>query len=163
MLHDLTPGKQGFTLLEALVAVAVVALLLVPTLQSIVTSTATSRAAGRQLGARLVLDRLLVGLPLARGIKPGRRSGTDSGFAWTVDATPLANAPRGAEGEAPAFVPYRVRLSVVAAQGSISSLETVRLGPAPPPPPLPDNSASAVSRCSRFSPASRFRRRRSSR
>ena len=53
MRPDRSGSKRGFTLLEALVATAVVAFLLLPMLQSIVTSKSVSKAASRQLSAHL--------------------------------------------------------------------------------------------------------------
>lgn len=133
MRPDGTSGKRGFALLEALVATAVVAILFLPVLQSIVSSMTVSRAASRQLSAHLVLDRLLASLPPASGIEIGKRSGADGGFAWTIDASPLNAAAPVAGDSGPHFVPYRVRISL-AGGGAPISLETVRLGPAPPPP-----------------------------
>ena len=133
MRPDRNRGKRGFTLLEALVATAVVAILLLPMLQSIVSSRTVSRAASRQLSAHLVLDRLLASLPPAAGLAVGRRTGADGGFAWTIDASPLTAAAPVVGDTGPQFVPYRVRISL-AGGGAPISLETVRLGPAPPPP-----------------------------
>jgi prepilin-type N-terminal cleavage/methylation domain-containing protein len=134
MRPDRSGSKRGFTLLEALVATAVVAFLLLPVLQSIVTSKSVSKAASRQLSAHLVLDRLLASVPPASGIAIGKRSGADGGFAWTIDTSPLsAVAPPAGPDTGPAFVPYRVRLSLTGG-GAPIALETIRLGPAPPPP-----------------------------
>ena len=122
-------GKRGFTLLEALVATAVVALLLVPVLQGFVANANTARVADRQLAVRLLMERLLATLPMASGAAIPRSAGSDGDFGWRIDpeamSVPVGDASREH------FTPYRVRLTV-SGEGTTTSIETVRLGPLVP-------------------------------
>jgi len=123
MRPDRIGRRRGFTLLEALVATFVVAILLVPVLRSVVASANAGRVADRQLAARLVLNRLLAALPMAGGKFIPNASGTDGPFTWTVAVTP------GTVAKGASFVPYRVDASVSGDGGAPVSFETVRLGP----------------------------------
>lgn len=124
MRPDAPAGRRGFTLLEALVATAVAALILVPVLNSMASGARVARAADSELRARLVLDRLLAALPVGHGALIPSAAGRDGDFAWTLTVSRAPDAPRTGA----AFVPYQVAISVSGAGATVSA-ETYRLGP----------------------------------
>lgn len=142
--------RDGFTLIETLVALTVVALVSVALQRGFVAARlALARAESLFAGetvARSILETRLD--ELAPG--PGVRRGTTDGLAWTVTSDPLdlpfaSAAPRpaaagvagpaAADGPKPArpkavWVPLRVTIEVAAGDGPKLVVETIHLGKA---------------------------------
>lgn len=118
---------QGFTLIEALVALAIVAAVL-SSISSVIGSTAK---ATRSIGQRLLLtgaaETLFAGLPARNALKPGRQSGELAGHRWRLDVTPLNAA--AAEALDARFVPLTVNLRMQTPGGPAVQITTVRLVP----------------------------------
>lgn len=116
----------GFTLIEALVALAIIAVVL-GTIGSVIATTAKgTRAIDQRLALAGTAETLLADLP-ARALKPGRRSGELAGSRWRVDVAPM-NVP-GGDPASDRFVPLAVNLRLQRADGSAIQVTTVKLVP----------------------------------
>ncbi|MET4231290.1 prepilin-type N-terminal cleavage/methylation domain-containing protein [Bradyrhizobium sp. LA7.1] len=117
----------GFTLIEALVALAIIAVVL-GTIGSVIATTAKGT---RSIDQRLVLsgtaERLLADLPARGLLKPGRQSGELAGSRWRVDVAPMNVA--GGNPATDRFVPMAVNLRLQRADGSAIEVTTVKLVP----------------------------------
>lgn len=117
----------GFTLIEALVALAIIAVVL-GTIGSVIATTAKGT---RSIDQHLVLsgtaERLLADLPARGLLKPGRQSGELAGSRWRVDVAPMNVA--GGNPATDRFVPMAVNLRLQRADGSAIQVTTVKLVP----------------------------------
>jgi general secretion pathway protein I len=121
-------GIAGFTLIEALVALAIVAAVLA----SIGTVIATTVKGTRSIDQRLALigaaETLLAALPARNLLKPGSQSGELAGHRWRIEIAPLNMAVREVPQTSP-FVPLAVILRLQAPSGPAIQVTTVRLVP----------------------------------
>ena len=117
----------GFTLIEALVALAIIAIVL-GTIGSVIATTAKGT---RSIDQRLVLsgtaERLLADLPARGLLKPGRQSGELAGSRWRVDVAPMKMA--SGEAASDRFVPMAINLRLQRADGAAIQITTVKLVP----------------------------------
>jgi type II secretory pathway component PulJ len=123
-------GEAGFTLLEALVALAVIlafAVVLGPHLSQArrIMADADGRVAAQ------VLLRSLLDAPFDRsGVANMSRDGETAGLRWRVASEPVAAAaPRAADRQN--WQAYRVMASVVWGSDQVITAETIRLRRAP--------------------------------
>jgi prepilin-type N-terminal cleavage/methylation domain-containing protein len=125
--HDDGKGQAGFTLLEALVALALVlafAAALGPHLSR--ARRIMDHAEGRV--AAQVLLRSLLDAPFDRsGLANASRKGEASGLRWRIVAEPVVAAAPGAPDQ-PRWLPYRVTASVAWGSDQVITAETIRLG-----------------------------------
>jgi prepilin-type N-terminal cleavage/methylation domain-containing protein len=125
--RDVRKGQAGFTLLEALVALALVlafAAVLGPHLSQ--ARHIMNHAEGRV--AAQVLLRSLLDAPFDRtGLANTSRKGEASELRWRVVAEPLLSAAPGAPDQ-PRWLPYRVTASVAWGSNQVITAETIRLG-----------------------------------
>jgi general secretion pathway protein I len=122
-------GTRGFTLIEALVALAIVAAVL----GSIGTVIATSVKGTRGIDQRIQLsgtaESLLAALPARSLLKPGRQSGELAGHRWRIDVAPM-NVPVATDAaQTGRFVPLAVTMRLQAPGGPAMQVTTVRLVP----------------------------------
>jgi general secretion pathway protein I len=122
-------GAAGFTLIEALVALAIIAAVL----GSIGTVIATTVKGTRKIDQRLALsgtaESLLAALPARTLLKPGRQSGELAGHRWRIDVSPM-NIPVTSEApQTGRFVPLAVTMRLQAPGGPATQITTVRLVP----------------------------------
>jgi general secretion pathway protein I len=122
-------GTRGFTLIEALVALAIVAAVL----GSIGTVIATSVKGTRGIDQRIQLsgtaESLLATLPARTLLKPGRQSGELAGHRWRIDVAPM-NVPVATDApQTGRFVPLAVTMRLQAPGGPAMQVTTVRLVP----------------------------------
>jgi prepilin-type N-terminal cleavage/methylation domain-containing protein len=127
-LHrDADRGQAGFTLLEALVALALVlafAATLGPHLSQ--ARRIMDHAEGRV--AAQVLLRSLLDAPFDRsGLANASRNGETGGLRWQIVAEPVVAAAPGAPDQSN-WLPYRVIASVAWGAGQVITAETIRLG-----------------------------------
>ena len=119
-------GEGGFTLIEALVALAIIATVL----SSIGAVIGTTAKATRTIDQRLALagaaETLFAALPDRSALKRGRQTGEIAGHRWRVDVAPL-NAGEAALPER--FVPLAITMRIQAPGGAAIQVTTVRLVP----------------------------------
>lgn len=88
-------AQAGFTLIEVLVALAVVAWVLAAIGTVVATSVRGARAIQDRLAASSIAESLLAGMSDRASVRPGRSSGESSGYRWAIDVAPIR------QGEAP--------------------------------------------------------------
>jgi general secretion pathway protein I len=119
----------GFTLIEALVALAIIAAVL----GSIGTVIATTVKGTRSIDQRLALagsaETLLAALPARDLLKPGRQTGELAGHRWRIDVTPMNLPAPGVVPPTRRFVPLAVNMRMQAPGGPAIQITTVRLVP----------------------------------
>src|SRR5258707_2839035 len=81
-------GTAGFTLIEALVALAIVAAVLSPIAAVIATSVKGTRSIDQRLALTGAAETLLAELPARNLLKAGRQSGELAGHRWRIDVSP---------------------------------------------------------------------------
>lgn len=114
----------GFTLIEVLVALAIVALVLSPLGALIATSVRSTRSIEERL-ARLETARALVtALPDRKQLGPERLSGEIGGQPWRVEVTPFA--VNGAPQSGP-WISQAVVITVNSGNGGATQVNTIRL------------------------------------
>ena len=122
-------GVAGFTLIEALVALAIVAAVLSSIGAVIATSVKGTRAIEQRLALTGAAEMLLASLPARNLLKPGRQSGELAGHRWLIDVSPLP-VPDGSEASpTQLFVALAVKMRLQAPGGPAMQLTTVRLVP----------------------------------
>jgi general secretion pathway protein I len=124
-------AQAGFTLIEVLVALAVVAV----ALTAIGSLVATSVRGTGWLDRRLVLietTRMIeTGLPDRSQLKVGSLSGELGDHRWRVDVLPFLTGPAAAQQPNP-WVPQTVVIRVQSPSGGVLQIDTVRLRKAAP-------------------------------
>jgi general secretion pathway protein I len=118
---------QGFTLIEALVALAIIAAVLSSVGAVIGTTVKGTKSIGQRLALTGAAETVFAALPARKALKPGRQSGELAGHRWRVDVAPL-NAT-AMEGPQARFVPLAVNMRVQAPGGPAIQVTTVRLVP----------------------------------
>ncbi|MDA9499817.1 PulJ/GspJ family protein [Bradyrhizobium sp. CCBAU 11357] len=117
----------GFTLIEALVALAIIAVVL-GTIGSVIAATAKgTRSIDQQLALAGTAETLLADLPARALLKPGRRSGELAGSRWRIDVAPMRMA--GGDPASDRFVPLAVNLRLERGDGAAIQITTVKLVP----------------------------------
>jgi general secretion pathway protein I len=116
----------GFTLIEVLVALAVIAILLASIGSLIAGSVRGARSLDQHFALVEVARAIETGLPSRDELKVGRLSGEVSGHRWRVDVLPfIAN---NVDPSLPTpWVPQGVVISVQSPDGPILQVTTVRL------------------------------------
>jgi general secretion pathway protein I len=132
MDHELrkvgTSGERGFTLIEALVALAIIAAVLTSIGMVIGTTVRGTRSIDQRLALTGAAETLLVQLPARNLLKPGIQYGELAGHRWRIDVAPLNVAVQEA---APTsrFVALAVSVRMQAPRGPAFQVTTVRLVP----------------------------------
>lgn len=122
-------GTAGFTLIETLVALAIIAIVL-GTIGSVIAVTVKgTRSMDQHLALAGTAETLLADLPARGLLKPGRQRGELAGSHWRVDIAPMNVA--GGNPASDRFVPLAVNLRLQRADGAAIQLTTVRLVPRP--------------------------------
>jgi len=120
-------AAAGFTLIETLVALAIIAIVL-GTIGSVISvTTRGTRSIDQRLALAGTAETLLADLPARGLLKPGRRNGQLAGSRWRVDITPMNVA--GGNPATDRFVPLAVNLRLQGAGGSAIQVTTVKLVP----------------------------------
>jgi general secretion pathway protein I len=121
-------GTRGFTLIEALVALAIIAAVLSSISAVIGTTVKGTRSIDQRLALTGAAETLLAALPARNLLQPGRQSGELAGHRWRIDVAPLNLAPREVP-ETSRFVPLAVNMRLQAPGGPAIQVTTVRLVP----------------------------------
>lgn len=127
-------ASGGFTLIEVVVAIAVLALVLGAIGGAVGTIVKGLRSVDRQLPLLDTAQGLLAALPDRTALRPGVQRGTTGAVEWRIDVAPLnaaaldAGAPQSAK-----WQPFLVTVSVQGRDGPPVRLDTIRLVPRPAP------------------------------
>jgi general secretion pathway protein I len=124
-------GEAGFTIIEVLIALALVAVSLV----AIGSLMATNARGVRSLEQHVALMQtartvMTTGIPPRADLSPGTLSGQTENYRWTVDVSPLGGGWTVPDADVP-WVPELVRVRVKSPTGAVSDIRTVRLMPRP--------------------------------
>jgi general secretion pathway protein I len=122
-------GIAGFTLIEALVALAIVAAVLSSIGAVIATSVKGTRSIDQHLALTGAAETLLAALPARNLLKPGRQTGETAGHRWRIDVAPMNVAVTSDAPPTGRFVPLAVSMRLQAPGGPAIQLTTVRLVP----------------------------------
>ncbi len=127
-LHPPAPRDRGFTLIEALVALAVMAAGLGAIGELGFATVAAARRAETRLFLAATARKAFVALPNRRALVDGALGGEIEGAAWRLQSAPFLFESPGAPGN-PAWAPQAVRLIVAGASGGEIVVDTVLLRP----------------------------------
>jgi general secretion pathway protein I len=122
-------GIAGFTLIEALVALAIVAAVLTSIGAVIATSVKGTRSIDQHLALSGTAETLLAALPARTLLTPGRQSGETAGHRWRIDVSPMDVAVTNDAPLTQRFVPLAVNMRLQAPGGPLMQVTTVRLVP----------------------------------
>jgi general secretion pathway protein I len=114
----------GFTLIEVLVALSVVAVSLTAIGSLIATTVRGIRSLDRRVALVETARAVMAGLPDREQLVPGSLSGELAGHRWRIDVSPLVT---DADPQASAWTPYSVVVQVQPPSGPILQINTVRL------------------------------------
>lgn len=117
-------GAAGFTLIEVLVALAVVAASLGAIAMVAGTSIRGTRALERRVALLETARAVETGIPHRDALAPGRTEGDIAGHRWQMDVQPLILPDLPENGP---WIPLDVRIRVRSPGGEMVTLETVRL------------------------------------
>lgn len=128
MTHQpIDSGEAGFTLIEVLIALALVAVSVV----AIGSLMATNARGVRSLEQHVALMQtartvMTAAIPQRAELRPGALSGQTDDYRWTIDVTPLGGGWTVPDADVP-WVPELVRVRVRSPSGAVSDIRTVRL------------------------------------
>jgi general secretion pathway protein I len=122
-------GIAGFTLIEALVALAIVAAVLGSIGGVIAVTVKGTRSIDQRLALAGTAETLLAALPARNLLKPGRQSGETAGHRWRIDVSPMQIPDASGAPQTPRFVPFAVSMRLQAPGGPLMQVTTVRLAP----------------------------------
>jgi general secretion pathway protein I len=137
-------GEQGFTLIEVLVAIALLAVVLGAIGAVVGNTVRTIRSVDRRLPLLETAQSLIASLPAREVLQPGTQTGASGEFRWRIDAVLLkqpvtdrlaaAAAASAAAANKPkvTWVPLAITVRVQGREGPPLRLDTVRLIPGPP-------------------------------
>jgi general secretion pathway protein I len=122
-------GARGFTLIEALVALAIVAAVLGTIGAVIATTVKGTRGIDQRLQLSGTAETLVAALPVRTLLKPGRQSGELNGHRWRIDVSPMNVAVATEAPQTGRFVLLAVTMRLQAPGGPAMQVTTVRLVP----------------------------------
>ena len=120
-------GERGFTLIEALVALAIIAAVLTSIGMVIGTTVRGTRSIDQRLALSGAAETVLANLPARNALQVGRQTGELAGHRWRIDVAPINAA--AAEAPAGRFMPLAVNLRMQSPGGAAIQVTTVRLVP----------------------------------
>ena len=129
-------SEAGFTLIEVLVAIAILALVLGAIGAVVGTTVKAIRSVDRRLPLLETARSLMAALPGREALQPGTQTGRSGEYRWRIDAVPLADpAPdifaADAQTPPPKWMPLAITVQVQDSAGPPVRLDTVRLVPRP--------------------------------
>jgi general secretion pathway protein I len=125
-------NESGFTLIEAVVAIALLAVMLAA-IGSVVAASRKATLKIEEHVALLETARMVATVATERAAVEARDLGGEaSGHSWRARITPLTVAVAPVEGSP--WIPRTVMVEVQSPSGAVFSLETIRLQKMPPRP-----------------------------
>ena len=124
--HPGARGSAGFTLLEALIAIVILALSLSALLQLYSTGLRGIATIDDNLRARLLAQSVMAEVSYDRRLQPGRLQGRRDQFAWTLSITPFDDGEPAPQQPGP-WTLHRLALTVSWPQGRRIELQTLRM------------------------------------
>ncbi len=124
------PAQAGFTLLETLVALMLLALVLVPAYSLMAGGARAGRSVERRAQAQAIAEAQLAALGVERRLAPGRYDGEGGGYRWSLTITPRTDAPFDAAAQR-GMAAYRARIEVADGRGPLVDLSVTKLVAAP--------------------------------
>ena len=119
--------EAGFTIIEVLIALAIVAVSIVAIGSLMATNVRGVRSLEQHVAllqtARTVMT---AAIPSRAELRPGAVSGQTDDYRWTIDVTPLGGGWTVKDADVP-WVPELVRVRVRSPTGAVSDIRTVRL------------------------------------
>jgi len=122
---DLEDASGGFTLIEAIVALGVMAAGLAAIGALANSNFRATLHAERHLAQIEAARMILTGLPGRRALPFGRFAGSLDGYEWRIDSTAVATGARTADGSA--WTPQGIALLVRSPSGGTIEIDTIRL------------------------------------
>jgi general secretion pathway protein I len=119
-------GEKGFTLIEALVALAIIAAVLSSIGSVIGTAVRGTRTIDQRLALGGAAETVLASLPPRNALQLGRQSGELAGHRWRIDVALLNAAAPDPQAR---FVPLVVNMRMQGPGGAAIQVTTVRLVP----------------------------------
>ena len=117
-------GTAGFTLLEALVALAVTGAGLAAIGALANSSLHASLSTERHLAEIETARKILAGMPGRDALPFGRLTGSLDAHAWRIDSTPVSTVRAGGE---TSWIPQGIVLLVRSPSGATIEIDTIRL------------------------------------
>lgn len=117
--------ESGFTLIEALVALVLIAVILAAIGELVATNSHGERSLERHVGLMETARLIAAGLPRDGEPLPKDLAGVMSGYRWQMRVSPFFE--RAAPVPGSRFIPVRIELRVRSPSGTMVALETVRL------------------------------------
>lgn len=128
-LRQRAAASSGFTLIEVVVALAVLALVLGAIGAMIGTTVKGARSTAAKLPLLETAQSLLASLPERAALRPGTQTGSSGGYRWRMDVAPLGAVEAPDVPGTPKWVPFIVTLRVQGNDGPPVRLDTIRLVP----------------------------------
>jgi Tfp pilus assembly protein PilV len=101
-------GSAGFSLAEALVALAVAAMLAAMLTRFVANTRAGAARVSQSIEMAALADTLLARTPSSQALKPARSEGREGGYAWRIDIAPVTFTARATRlSETPSAAPSR--------------------------------------------------------
>jgi general secretion pathway protein I len=124
---SIEPRDAGFTILEVLIALAVVGVVIVAIGSLMASSVRGVRAFERHVELmQETRTAMTASIPPRSALQQGRTSGESDGYRWSVDVSPLGG-DWAVPNSSAAWMPELVRIRVSAPGGATSDIRTVRL------------------------------------
>ena len=118
-------GSQGFTLVESLTAIAILAIALTALFQNYSSGLRAVRVIDNYTNAS-ILAQSIMAETMASSKEPRSRRGRTGDFSWKVAALPANKAPQG-DAKVKPFLLYRITVQVSWSKNRKIELNTVRL------------------------------------
>jgi len=130
--HEEMSARAGFTLIEVLVALAVISISL-PVVGSLLATNIKGTLTVENRSRLLAAYRTLEASTFDRtSLSPGRRTGEVDAIAWSMEVSPLGEDETGPRGNG-TWVPRAIVTTLRAPSGETLRIETIRLGRAGAP------------------------------
>lgn len=119
-------GRAGFTLIEVLVALVVIAVMLTAIGSLMAANVRGRQSVEQHFGLVETAQAVTTALPDRNALGPGTVSGDLAGYTWRIDVSPFVDDSVDPRLATP-WVPQRVLITVKAPTGQVLRINTVRL------------------------------------